>query len=66
MNKQDIADWKRHPVTQEVLVNLNNRISQLCTELGAVAGKDPLDDRFKAGYITACRDFLDVDLEESE
>ena len=66
MTKEDIKDWERHPVTKMVQTTFHNRISALCTELGTVAGKDPLEDRFKAGYIAACRDILDVDLEESE
>jgi hypothetical protein len=28
------------------------------------AGKDPLEDRFKVGYIAAIRDFILVDFEE--
>ena len=65
MNKQDYLDWKRHPVTQVMLDSLHNNISSLCTELGVIAGKDPLEDRFKAGYILACRDVLDIQFEEN-
>ena len=64
MNKQEYIDWKRHPITMGMFATLNNNISAICTELGVTAGKDSLDDRFKVGYITACRDVLDVDFAE--
>jgi len=66
LNKQDYLDWKRHPITKSMFDALHNNISALCTDLGVTAGKDPLEDRFKAGYILACRDVLEQDFEEIE
>jgi len=36
----------------------------LTEELQENAGKDPLQDRFRVGYITAVNDFLRVHFEE--
>lgn len=66
MNHQDYLDWKRHPLTMSMFDALHNNISALCTELGSSAGVDPLEDRFKAGYILACRDVLEQQFEEIE
>lgn len=43
---------------------VRNRIIQLQDHLGQAAGVDPLQDRYHAGYILACMDFLNVDFEE--
>lgn len=66
MTRQDYLDWQRHPITESMFTALHNNIQRLCEDLGASAGLDPLSDRFKAGYITACRDTLDVDFADTQ
>lgn len=61
----DLTDWKYHSVTLSVFAEIQRRVSDLKDELAASAGKDPLYDRFRAGYLQACKDFLDIELEES-
>ena len=36
----------------------------LTEQLQSEAGKEPLEDRFKVGYITAVKDILQVSFEE--
>lgn len=61
-----VSDWKQLDVTQEVYKHLRFRVEALKEELANSAGVDPLSDRYRAGYIRACLDFLDTsELEES-
>jgi hypothetical protein len=46
------------------MLELRNRIVRLQDALGQSAGIDPLADRYKAGYIAACVDFLNIEYEE--
>jgi len=41
------------------------RIRDLESQLGASAGVDPLEDRFRVGAIAAYRDILDITVEET-
>jgi len=43
---------------------LKNRLEILTEKLQSEAGKNPLEDRFTVGYITAVKDLLLVDIEE--
>lgn len=63
MNKQDFADWKRHPVTQVVISQLNGRIADIKDILAMSAGLDPLQDREYVGAIKAYQDLIDVQYE---
>ena len=58
-----LEDWKNMAITQEYFAVVKDRVDGIKEELAASAGVDPLQDRFKAGYLQACRDFLDVELE---
>jgi len=44
--------------------DLRNRIVQCQDQLGQTAGLDSLRDRYLAGYIMACADVLNADIEE--
>ena len=64
ITKQDFIDWKTHPVTKEVFASLIERIHQLQEELGGSAGEDVRQDAIKVGAIQACRDILDMSVDE--
>lgn len=60
-----LADWKRHPVTQEVFSELKRRIDGLMHEVvGSLPGGDLDLANFKAGAIQAYRDVIDIELSE--
>lgn len=64
--KEDFRQWKDHPVTRAVLGELADRVEHLKNELAQSAGNDPIMDRFKVGYIQACNDFSDIELEDKD
>lgn len=66
MTKQDFLDWKQHPVTKQVFAAFKEREGQLLLALGNSAGLDPQEDRFRAGYISALKDFYQVELEDTQ
>lgn len=66
MNKQDFVDWKRHPVTQVVFSQLQERVQNLYEMLGSSAGKDPAQDSQFVGAIKAYKDMLDIEFEVAE
>ena len=66
MNKLDLLDWKRHPVTQIVLNQINQRILDLQDFLSEQAGLDPVKDRECVGAIKAFRDMLNIEMDEVE
>jgi hypothetical protein len=66
VNVTDFYDWKRHPVTQVVMDQLTNRVAFLKETLSEQAGKDPLTDRFHAGYIAGLKELLLIEYEEEE
>lgn len=66
MTAADFYDWKRHPMTQIVIENLAKNVRDLKEALAEQAGKDPLEDRFRAGYIAAFNDIIRMDWEEPE
>lgn len=61
---RDFIDWKSNPVTKAVFEDYRARIESHKDILSTIAGKDPITDRFHAGYIQAFRDALDVDVGE--
>lgn len=66
MTKQDFYDWKRHPVTQQVFSQLQDRVQQIKDELTAQAAHVPqLELAEKAGAAKAFQHILDIDYEES-
>lgn len=66
MTKSDFFDWKRHPVTQQVFSQLQERISQLKDEIAAQVAHTPqLELAEKAGAAQAFQYILDIDYEES-
>lgn len=63
MNKADLVDWKRHPVTQAVFSQLQERIQSLYEMLGDSAGQNPVQDARFSGAIQAYKDMLNIDIE---
>lgn len=66
MNKKDFVDWKRHPVTQVVISQLEGRIKDLNEMLAETAGLNPLQDREYVGAIKAYRDLIEIQYEGEE
>lgn len=66
MTKQDFVDWKRHPVTQQVLSQLAARIEELKDELvGHAKEGETTVLSHKAGAILAYQDIVLIEYEES-
>ena len=66
MNKADFIDWKRHPVTQVVFSQLNQRIEDLRSMLGDSAGVNPVQDSQFVGAIQAYKDIVNIEYEGDE
>lgn len=66
MNKADFIDWKRHPVTQVVFSQLQERVQTLQAMLGDSAGVNPIQDSRYSGAIQAYKDLLLMDFEGDE
>ena len=66
ISKSDFIDWKSHPVTKEVFSSITERIRQLQEELGGSAGESVRQDAMKVGAIQACRDILELNIEDME
>ena len=66
MNKADFLDWKRHPVTQVVFSQLNQRIEDLRSMLGDSAGVNPVQDSQFVGAIQAYKDIVNIEYEGNE
>lgn len=66
MNKSDVTDWKRHPVTQVVFSQLSQRIADIQEILSEQAGLNPAQDREYVGAIKAYRDIINIEYEEGE
>ena len=66
MNKADFIDWKRHPVTQVVFSQLNQRINDLRAMLGDSAGVNPVQDSNFVGAIQAYKDIVNIEYDGEE
>ena len=66
MTKSEFIDWKKHPVTKEVMSILTDRVAQLQYELGFSAGILPSEDRFKCGAIGAYNDMIQIEVDTKE
>ncbi|CAB4132731.1 hypothetical protein UFOVP248_77 [uncultured Caudovirales phage] len=66
MNKSDFIDWKRHPVTQVIFSQLNQRIDDLQVMLGDSAGVNPVQDSQFVGAIKAYKDMVNIEYEGEE
>jgi hypothetical protein len=66
VNKADFIDWKRHPVTQVVFSQLQERVQTLQAMLGDSAGVNPIQDSRYSGAIQAYKDLLLMDFEGDE
>ena len=66
MNTNDFNDWKRHPVTQIIFNQLENRIKDLQEILGEQAGKDIREDILFVGAIKAYQDIIRIEWEEDK
>lgn len=60
----DFKDWKSNQVTKAVAAGLQARVEEILERLGNVAGEEPLQDRYHAGYIAGVRDFLNANMED--
>lgn len=59
----EFADWKRHPVTQQVFSQIRQRIEYANEVLIGSAGIDQRSDAWHAGAISAFRDLLNIEYE---
>lgn len=59
----EFADWKRHPVTQQVFSQLRERVSYATESILNSAGVDPRQDAWHAGAVAAFRDVLNIEFE---
>jgi len=66
LNKSDFIDWKRHPVTQVIFSQLNQRINDLQAMLGDSAGVNPVQDSQFVGAIKAYKDMVNIEYEGEE
>ena len=64
MNQADFTDWKRHPVTQIIFSQLNQRIADLQEILGDSAGLNPREDVVLVGAIKAYKDMINIEYED--
>lgn len=62
----EFYDWKRHPITQEVFLAIQERIIGLKEELASSAGIDSSLDTGRRYAIQAFQDILDLELEVAE
>jgi hypothetical protein len=51
-------------VTKVFFVELERRAQSLRVVLGNNAGIDATNDRFQSGYIQACQDIVNIDIED--
>lgn len=62
ISREEVAEWKYHPVTMEFLEAIKQRIVGLTEELVANAREgDPRDQAFRAGAIQAFQDVLETE-----
>lgn len=59
-----LSEWKSFSITQEIMAEFKRRQAFLKEQLADQAGKDPLEDRWKAGVIAAYQDIIDIELDE--
>ncbi len=66
MSPEEFSEWKTSVVTQEVMKLLERRCYDIAKTLTMSAGKDPLQDRFYCGMVTAFEQMLAIDFEETQ
>lgn len=64
MNSSDFADWKRHPITQLIFMEIERMIAYGKEELALTAGEDSVVDSKRVGKLIAYRDILDISFDE--
>lgn len=64
MHRSDFTGWKNDPITQVFMALLRQRYGDVASSIVSTAGLDEKADRFKAGYVQAIVDMLNVDFEE--
>lgn len=62
----DFYAWKQHVITQVIFEEFRRRVVNFTESLIENAGEDPVKDARKAGYIKACRDLLELKLDDLE
>jgi hypothetical protein len=67
VTSNDFQDWKRHPITQAVFSNLQERVDFLTAELvEQAASTDQRQLAERAGAIKAINDLLSISFGEVE
>ena len=66
VSSTDFYNWKQDPITQALMIQINNRMEQAREILTLSAGKDPIEDNFYRGFIQAHREILEVSYEDME
>lgn len=62
ISREEVVNWKYHPVTMEFLEAIKQRIAGLTEEIIVNARQgDPRDQAYRAGAIQAFQDVLDAD-----
>ncbi len=64
ISKAEFIDWKNHPVTKDVVKQLQQRVEQLYEMLGSSAGINSIQDSQYVGAIKAYKDVIQLDYEE--
>ena len=63
VSKQEVQEWRNHPVTLEVMAAVKQRVEDTKNEL--ISSSDPDYDRFLKGMIWAYQELIAVKLEET-
>lgn len=66
MTKREFLDWKTNKITQEILAQFRERVFLIQETLSRSAGVNPLEDRFRVGYIAAFNDIINIEPEEED
>jgi hypothetical protein len=62
MSREDFLQWKSNPVTEAFFPEIR-QIAEGVTEELVVATDEREHDIFRKGYIRACRDILEAEIE---
>lgn len=59
-----LSEWKNHPVSEWILKEFQNRAELMIEELRFSAGRDPVEDARKSGYLMAVADLIGIEVSE--
>lgn len=66
INQNDFLNWQRDEVTSRVMEAVQARVVQKMQTLLGYATDDLPSINWHRGYIQACQDLLEIDMEEVE